>query len=49
MGRAAAITTVRRLLGVVWLGALAVVVLLALATNLGPNSGSRSSPSVAAP
>jgi signal peptidase len=39
VGRAAAITTVRRLLGVVWLASLAVVVLMALATNLGPRFG----------
>ncbi len=33
------ITTLRRLLGALWLSSLAVVVLLALATNLGPHLG----------
>jgi len=34
-----AITTLRRGLGAVWLASLALVVLLALATNLGPHVG----------
>lgn len=39
VGTTTAITLLRRLLGVVWLASLALVVLLALATNLGPRFG----------
>ena len=39
MGTTTAITILRRLLGFAWLTSLAVVVLLALATNLGPTFG----------
>lgn len=39
MGTSAAITFLRRLLGALWLVSLAVVVLLALAINLGPRFG----------
>ena len=39
MDRTAAITILRRLLGALWVASLTVVVLLALATNLGPTFG----------
>ncbi len=39
MGISMAITILRRTLGAVWLASLALVVLMALATNLGPNVG----------
>ena len=39
MGTSIAITTLRRVLGALWLTSLAIVVLLALATNLGPHVG----------
>lgn len=39
MGTSTAITILRRALAALWMTSLAVVVLLALATNLGPNVG----------